>query len=91
MTYWETHDVDLVLTLSREGRGGPVALWSLAAVFLIPGFMDGSVALIAIGCFVIADRDRCVDPSPQARAARGRNVSLDTTVAPSASDWSRTS
>jgi len=49
MMYWEMREVDLVLMMARERRGGHVALWSLAALFLVPGLIDGSVALITLG------------------------------------------
>ena len=50
--HWELHDADLVLLISRERRGSQVALWSLAAVFLVPGSLDGSIALVALGASI---------------------------------------
>jgi hypothetical protein len=51
--YWDLHDADLVLLMSRERRGGQLAIWSLASVFLIPGIMDGSMALMTLGGSVL--------------------------------------
>lgn len=47
--YFELEDADLALLLSRERRGGQVAIWSLAALFLVPGLLDGSLALVTLG------------------------------------------
>jgi hypothetical protein len=47
--YFELEDADLALLLSRERRGGQVAIWSLVAIFLVPGLLDGSIALVTLG------------------------------------------
>ena len=47
--YFELEDADLALLMSRERRGGQVAIWSLVALFLVPGLLDGSIALVTLG------------------------------------------
>ncbi|HEY3723670.1 MAG TPA: hypothetical protein VGN59_09975 [Acidimicrobiia bacterium] len=49
MTYFELEDADFALLMSRERRGGQVAIWSLVLIFLVPGLMDGSIALVTLG------------------------------------------
>ena len=47
--YFELEDADLALLMSRERRGGQVAIWSLVVIFLVPGLLDGSIALVTLG------------------------------------------
>jgi hypothetical protein len=67
--YWGLHDADLVVLMSRERRGGQLAIWALAALFLVPGLLDGSVALMTLGGSVLV--------AALIASVRGRNRSGD--------------
>jgi hypothetical protein len=49
LTYSELHDDELMQAAARDQRTGCVALWSVAVIFLVPGWLDHEPVLLVLG------------------------------------------
>jgi hypothetical protein len=73
LSYSEQHDHDLIAAAAHDPRTGFIALWAIAAIFLVPGWLDREPVLVVagalLGCAAAFATGRSVAiPRPSSRA-----------------------